>query len=32
MLKSLHEKIKFDGLWMSMNEPANFCSGECDWE
>lgn len=26
-IKDFHEVIPFDGLWLDMNEPANFCSG-----
>lgn len=28
-LSDLQEMIAFDGIWLDMNEPANFCGGEC---
>lgn len=28
--KSFHDVIKFDGLWIDMNEPANFVSGSSE--
>ena len=30
MLGRLYEKIKFDGIWLDMNELANFCDGACE--
>lgn len=30
MMSSLHDKTKFTGMWLDMNEPANFCNGECE--
>jgi len=30
-LQKFHEQVPFDGLWLDMNEAANFCSGlNCD--
>lgn len=29
MMTSLHDKTNFTGMWLDMNEPANFCNGEC---
>jgi len=29
MLNRLYEKIKFAGIWLDMNEIANFCEGNC---
>ena len=26
-LSDLYDKIKFDGIWIDMNEPANFIAG-----
>mmetsp|Transcript_6480 Transcript_6480/g.582 ORF Transcript_6480/g.582 Transcript_6480/m.582 type:complete len:104 (-) Transcript_6480:323-634(-) len=28
-MERLHMKTNFTGMWLDMNEPANFCNGEC---
>ena len=28
-VRTFHNKIPFDGLWIDMNEVANFCDGRC---
>jgi lysosomal alpha-glucosidase len=30
MLDLLYNKVKFSGIWLDMNELANFCDGPCD--
>ena len=34
MLDHLHQKVPFSGIWLDMNEPTNFVSGEVgrEWE
>lgn len=31
MLAHLHRHSNFSGIWADMNDPTNFCHGECDW-
>lgn len=28
-LTAFHSVLKFDGVWLDMNEPSNFCDGDC---
>ncbi|XP_043925565.1 lysosomal alpha-glucosidase [Protopterus annectens] len=30
MVKSFHDEVPFDGMWIDMNEPSNFESGSLD--
>lgn len=29
MLDKFYQKVKFSGIWLDMNELANFCAGAC---
>jgi alpha-glucosidase/lysosomal alpha-glucosidase len=31
MLEHLYKQCNYSGIWIDMNEPTNFCNGECDW-
>lgn len=31
MMEDLFKKVNFTGMWLDMNEPSNFCKGECGW-
>jgi len=28
-LQDLYDQVPYDGLWLDMDEPSSFCSGEC---
>jgi len=28
-IQTFHAQVPFDGIWIDMNEAANFCDGEC---
>ncbi len=30
MLDLIYNKVKFSGIWLDMNELANFCDGPCE--
>lgn len=30
MLNLLYDKVRFSGIWLDMNEYANFCDGPCE--
>ncbi|EIE19743.1 hypothetical protein COCSUDRAFT_31111 [Coccomyxa subellipsoidea C-169] len=31
MIKSVYDDLKLDGLWIDMNEPSNYCTGDVCW-
>jgi Alpha-glucosidases, family 31 of glycosyl hydrolases len=30
-MDGLRQLVEFDGFWIDMNEPSNFCNGECNY-
>jgi hypothetical protein len=30
-IQGVYEDLHFDGLWIDMNEPSNYCTGDVCW-